>query len=303
MRKKILFTGGSGLLALNWAYQICNSYDIVLGLHEKVINMNGVISVVISLENEADFLNSIENIRPDLIIHTAGMTNVDLCESDPKMASKINFEAVKYVSNVCSNNNIDLIFISTDHLFNGEKSFVEENHLKSPINSYGRTKSLGEDYITANNPNSLIIRTNFFGWGTSYRQSFSDFIINNLSLGKNITLFHDIYYTPILIDCLVINVMNLYLRKAVGIFNVVSNERISKYEFGLMVADIFGLDASLILKGKIEDRLELVQRPKDLSLSNRKLIHFLKTSIPSIQDQILELKNKRKDLIFRHINI
>ena len=298
MRKKILFTGGSGLLALNWAYQIRNSYDIFLGLHEKVINMNGVTSVMISLESEVDFLNSIQSIKPDLIIHTAGMTNVDLCEADPNMASKINFEAVKYVSNVCSKNNIDLIFISTDHLFNGEKSFVEENQLKSPINWYGRTKSLGEDYITENNPNSLIIRTNFFGWGTSYRQSFSDFIINSLSSGKNITLFHDIYYTPILIDVLVINVMNLYLSKAIGIFNVVSSERISKFEFGLMVADIFGLDASLILKGKIEDRLELVQRPKDLSLSNLKLVDFLKTSIPSIKDQVLELKKQEKKFNF-----
>jgi dTDP-4-dehydrorhamnose reductase len=293
-----LFTGGSGLLALNWAYQIRNSYDIFLGLHEKIINVSGVTSVMISLENEVDFLNSIQNIKPDLIIHTAGMTNVDLCEADPNMASKINFEAVKYVSNVCSKNNIDLIFISTDHLFNGEKSFVEENQLKSPINWYGRTKSLGEDYITENNPNSLIIRTNFFGWGTSYRQSFSDFIINSLSSGKNITLFHDIYYTPILIDVLVINVMNLYLSKAIGIFNVVSSERISKFEFGLMVADIFGLDASLILKGKIEDRLELVQRPKDLSLSNLKLVDFLKTSIPSIKDQVLELKKQEKKFNF-----
>ena len=100
MRKKILFTGGSGLLALNWAYQIRNSYDIFLGLHEKIINVSGVTSVMISLENEVDFLNSIQNIKPDLIIHTAGMTNVDLCEADPNMASKINFEAVKYVSNV-----------------------------------------------------------------------------------------------------------------------------------------------------------------------------------------------------------
>ena len=298
MRKKILFTGGSGLLALNWAYQILNSYDIFLGLHEKVINVSGVTSVMISLESEVEFLNSIQNIKPDLIIHTAGITNVDLCEADPNMASKVNFEAVKYVSNVCSKNNIDLIFISTDHLFNGEKSFVEENQLKSPINWYGRTKSLGEDYITENNPNSLIIRTNFFGWGTSYRQSFSDFIINSLSSGKNITLFHDIYYTPILIDVLVINVMNLYLSKAIGIFNVVSSERISKFEFGLMIADIFGLDASLILKGKIEDRLELVQRPKDLSLSNLKLVDFLKTSIPSIKDQVLELKKQEKKFNF-----
>ena len=292
MKKKILFTGGSGLLALNWAYLIRDDFNVVLGLHDRVININGITSVMISLENEVDFLYNIQEIKPDLIIHTAGMTNVDLCEAEPNMASKINFEAVKHVSNVCSNKNIDLIFISTDHLFSGEISFVEENHLKSPINWYGRTKSLGEDYITANNPNSLIIRTNFFGWGTSYRKSFSDFIIENLRVGKSITLFNDVFYTPIFIDCLVDLVMKLYSRKANGIFNVVSNERISKFEFGIMVAVIFGLDTSLIVKGNIEDKFELVQRPKDLSLSNRKIVDFLESTIPSIHDQVLRLKEE-----------
>lgn len=298
LRKKILFTGGSGLLSLNWANQVCQDFDVVLGLHEREINIKGVDSLKISIDSENEFVKNIENIKPDLVVHTAGMTNVDQCEAFPELANKINYVGAKFVSDVCLKNNIDLIFISTDHLFDGSVPNVSENHVKKPMNCYGRTKSLAEDYIYLSNPNALIIRTNFFGWGTSYRQSFSDFIINNLSSGKNITLFNDIYYTPISIDFLVINVMNLYLRKADGIFNVVSNERISKYEFGLMVADVFGLDVSLILKGRIEDRLELVQRPKDLSLSNRKLINFLKTTIPSIHDQIFALKEGKRGVDF-----
>ena len=298
MRIKILFTGGSGLLALNWANQVCQDFEVVLGLHERKINIKGAKSVKISLDSEREFLKNIENIKPDLVVHTAGMTNVDQCEAFPELANKINYEGAKFVSDVCLKNNIDLIFISTDHLFDGTVPNVSENHVKNPLNCYGRTKSLGEDYIHFNNPNALIIRTNFFGWGTSYRQSFSDFVIDNLRKGNNITLFNDVFYTPILIETLVETVMALYLKNATGIFNLVSNERISKYEFGLMVADIFGLDASLILKGKIEDRLELVQRPKDLSLSNRKLNNFLKTTLPSIKAQIFELKEEKIKFAF-----
>jgi len=292
VRKKILITGGSGLLALNWAHQVCQDFDVILGLHEREVSIKGAESLKISLESEIQFSKCVDIIKPNLIIHAAGMTNVDQCEALPELANIINYEAAKFVSDVCLKNNIDLIFISTDHLFDGSVPNVSENHVKNPLNCYGRTKSLGEDYILLNNPNALIIRTNFYGWGTSYRQSFSDFVIDNLRKGNKITLFNDVFYTPILIETLVETVMALYLKNATGIFNLVSNERISKYEFGLMVADIFGLDASLILKGKIEDRLELVQRPKDLSLSNRKLINFLKTTIPSIQDQIFELKEE-----------
>ena len=285
LRKKILFTGGSGLLALNWANQVCNDFDVVLGLHEREINLKGAQAIKISLENEIEFSKCVDLIKPDLVIHTAGMTNVDQCEAFPEMANKINCEGAKFVSNVCQKNNIDLIFISTDHLFDGSVPNVSEVHPKSPLNCYGRTKSLGEDYIHSNNPNVIIIRTNFFGWGTGYRQSFSDFVINNLRQGKNITLFNDVFYTPILIETLVEIVMALYNKNAKGIFNVVGNNRVSKLEFGLELVKVFGLNIELINEGSITDKNELVKRPKDMSLSNQKVIDFLESQIISLDDQ------------------
>ena len=292
MRKKILFTGGSGLLALNWANQVRNDFDVVLGLHEREININGVESLKISIDSEKEFVKNIENIKPDLVVHTAGMTNVDQCEAFPELASKINFEGAKITSDVCQKNNIDLIFISTDHLFDGSVPNVSETYAKNPLNCYGRTKSLGEDYINLHNPNALIIRTNFFGWGTSYRQSFSDFVIDNLKKGNSITLFNDVFYTPILIDTLVETIMALYKKNASGIFNVVGNDRISKLEFGLEVAKVFELNKSKIFIGRLKDRLDLVLRPLDMSLSNSKVKRFLNKDISTINDQIQILKSQ-----------
>jgi dTDP-4-dehydrorhamnose reductase len=295
LRKKILFTGGSGLLALNWANLICNDFDVVLGFHERVLNLTGVESLSINLESEKEFLKCVNRVKPDCIVHTAGMTNVDKCECFPEIANKINSEAAKLVSDVCLKNNIDLIFISTDHLFDGTIPNVSENHIKNPLNCYGRTKSLGEDFVNKNNPNALIIRTNFFGWGTSYRKSFSDFVIDNLRLGNSITLFSDVFYTPILIDDLVDITMKLYFNKAVGVFNVVGNNRISKLEFGKEVAKVFGLNLNLINEGSIKDNTSLVVRPKDLSLSNSKVKNFLQIEINNLPMQISELRTKELD--------
>lgn len=292
MRKKILFTGGSGLLALNWANLICNDFDVVLGFHERVLNLTGVESLSINLESEKEFLKCVNRVKPDCIVHTAGMTNVDKCESFPEIANKINFEAAKLVSDVCLKNNINLIFISTDHLFDGTIPNVSENHIKNPLNCYGHTKSLGEDFVIKNNPNALIIRTNFFGWGTSYRRSFSDFVIDNLRLGNAITLFKDVFYTPILIDDLVDIIMKLYFNKAVGVFNVVGNNRISKLDFGKEVAKVFGLNLNLINEGSIADNTSLVVRPKDLSLSNSKVKNYLKIEINNLTEQLSELRIK-----------
>jgi dTDP-4-dehydrorhamnose reductase len=297
LRKKILFTGGSGLLALNWANQVCKDFDVILGLHEREIILNGVESFKISLESEIEFSKCVAIIKPNLIIHAAGMTNVDQCEALPELANKINYEGAKFVSDVCLKNNIDLIFISTDHLFDGTVPNVSENHVKNPLNCYGRTKSLGEDYIQFNNPNSLIIRTNFFGWGPSYRQSFSDFVIDNVRGGKNITLFNDVFYTPILIEILVETVMELYFKKATGIFNVVGNDRVSKLEFGLELAKVFRLNLDLIKEGSINGNKQLVKRPKDLSLSNSKANRFLKKEIINLSDQIARLHDSERNKI------
>jgi len=91
LRKKILFTGGSGLLALNWANLICNDFDVVLGFHERVLNLTGVESLSISIESEKEFLKCVNRIKPDCIVHAAGKTNVDQCEYFPEVANKINF--------------------------------------------------------------------------------------------------------------------------------------------------------------------------------------------------------------------
>ncbi len=291
-----MFTGGSGLLALNWANQVCNDFDVVLGLHEREIYLKGLESFKISLESETEFSKCVDIIKPNLIVHAAGMTNVDQCEAFPELAYKINYEGAKFVSDVCCKNNIDLIFISTDHLFDGTIPNVSENHVKNPLNCYARTKSLGEDYIHLHNPSSLIIRTNFFGWGTTYRQSFSDFVIGNLKNGKNITLFNDVFYTPILIDTLVDTIMELYKKNANGIFNVVGNDRVSKLEFGLEVARVFELNKSKIFIGSLKDRLDLVLRPLDMSLSNSKVKRFLNKDISTINDQIQILKIQHNGL-------
>ena len=117
-------------------------------------------------------------------------------------------------------------------------------------------------------------------------------MIDNLRKGNNITLFNDVFYTPILIQTLVETVMALYLKNASGIFNVVGNDRVSKLEFGLELVKVFRLNLDLINEEKIKSNIKLVKRPTDLSLCNFKVKSFLKIEIPNLHSQILMLKNQ-----------
>jgi dTDP-4-dehydrorhamnose reductase len=294
-RKKILFTGGSGLLALNWALRIADKYDVVLGLHNRQITVPGISTIPLQMESYDGLLRTLERVVPDIVIHCAGLANVEQCEADPALAHHVNVELSANVANACNKLGVHMIYICTDHLFSGHKPLVTEEEPVSPVNAYGRTKWEGECQVLSVNGKFLSVRTNFYGWGMPYRHSFSDMIIQSLRAGKTVTLFEDFYYTPILIEDLALSVMSLLEHTAGGIYNIVGNKRISKYVFGMRLAAEFGLDTNLICPTRIADRQDLVKRPHDLSLSNQKISSLLGRTVGDIDSNIHTLRSQEKN--------
>jgi dTDP-4-dehydrorhamnose reductase len=290
MKEDILITGGSGLLALNWALAVREKFNVTLGLHDRKINLKDTRSILLDLDSKESLTRALEALQPQLVIHAAGLTSIEQCEANPILAKYINVDLTKNLAIVCAKLNIPMVYISTDHLFSGNESLVHEDCPVSPVNVYAKTKAEAETCILDSDPETLIIRTNFYGWGTSYRHSFSDIIINNLRAHKKIILFKDIYYTPLLIKTLVHIVHELVQRKFTGIFNVVGDDRISKYDFGLNLAKVFNLDFGLIYPGKKSDCPSLVERPFDISLSNQKVSECLNKKIGGLDQHILMLK-------------
>jgi dTDP-4-dehydrorhamnose reductase len=294
MKPRILITGGSGLLAQNWAQTAKIDYEVILCKHNRDIDKKNFKIKLLNLDSVIEIKRYLEKIRPDFVVHTAGLADVERCELDPNLAFYLNVQLAKNISIACSEIEIPLIHISTDHLFDGNTSFVEEDALVSPINVYAKTKGEAEIQVLKQYPKALVIRTNFYGWGTSYKKSFSDLVICSLREKKNITLFCDVFYTPILIEKLVLISHELIKVNASGIFNVVSDDRISKYNFGLMVASKFSLDASLIHKTQISTNKSLVKRPLDMSLSNKKVSEFLNKKIGGLEEHLFILKGQEQ---------
>jgi len=289
MKQRMLITGGSGLLALNWALALRDRYLVILGLHEREIVLAGVQAKGINLESVDSLVRVFETMQPQVVIHTAGLTSVEKCEAEPDLAKHINVELAVNVAKACAKLELPMVHISTDHLFTGVAPLVEETYLVQPINVYGQTKAEAEFRVLEAHPMAMAIRTNFYGWGTSYRSSFSDAVIEALRAGKELTLFQDVFYTPILVETAVQAVHELIDLKASGIFHVVGDERISKHEFGLKLAQEFKLDASLIKSGSITNQVSLVQRPHDMSLSNQKICKLLGRKLGGVDEHVARL--------------
>ncbi len=301
MKRNVLITGGSGLLALNWALIARERHSVVLGMHDRMVSLPGTHSVRLDLASDAALERVLGEFAPALVVHAAGLTNVEACEANPALAQHINVDLSRAVGRACAKSGARLAHISTDHLFSDGASSADEQRPVSPTNVYGRTKAEAEQRVLEAYPEALVVRTNFYGWGPSYRPSFSDTILHALRSGATINLFHDVSYNPILCEPLVDTVHELIEHRAAGIFNVVSDDRISKHEFGLRLAAHFGLDAAQIKAVSLADQAGLVRRPLDLSLSNQKACDVLGRKLGGIDEQLQRLLQQEKTGFAREV--
>ena len=162
MKKKVLITGGSGLLAVNWALSIRDKYAVTLILHHKKISLSGVDKDIVSLDSLDECSSVLAKHQPDIVIHTAGLANVEECDSDPDLAQEVNVDLARNIAIVCNLQGIKLVHISTDHLFSGNQELATEESITNPVNIYGETKLQSEQQVLENCKDALIVRTNFY---------------------------------------------------------------------------------------------------------------------------------------------
>ena len=181
MKKKLLITGGSGLLGINWALTCKDNFEVILGLNRRIVGIPGVRTEKLRFDSLSHLTQDFKRIKADIVINAAALTNVDECEKNFSLAKNVNTTLASEISIICNSLGTKLVQISTDHFFSNDTKFYNENDKVDLLNNYAKTKHQAELEVMKNHPSSLIVRTNFFGWGTQYRQSFSDFIISKLN--------------------------------------------------------------------------------------------------------------------------
>ncbi len=293
---KIFFiTGGAGLLGHNWIEKIKDKFDLYISENKKKIKFNNAKKYKKSLFNTSALKKFIIKNKITTFIHCAALSDVEDCEKNVKNCKKINTILPFLLCRMCRQLNVKFIFISSDHLFKGDKSYYNEKDNTFPLNSYALSKVIAEKKIIKIDKKALIIRTNFYGKSSRYKKSFSDKIINSLQLNRSIKLFNNVYFTPILVDKLIIAIHKLIELNKSGIFNISSNQRLSKYKFGLLIAKKFKLNPNNIENIQIESLKNLTKRPKDMSLSNEKIKKILPSHYFDVHKNLNELFKNEKN--------
>jgi dTDP-4-dehydrorhamnose reductase len=293
-RLRILVTGGTGLLGLNWAAAMRDQHEVWLGTHRHEASLRGTRPVPLALDDAAALERRVGELRPELIVHAAALTDVDACERNPAAAHAVNAVAAGNVARAAASRGAGLVQISTDHLFDGRDAMRSEEDPPRPLNAYARSKLEGERLVAALCPGALIVRTNFFGWGHAGRKSFSDWILEALRAGRPLRMFDDAFFTPISAAALARAVHRLLAAGARGVLNVCGDERLSKHEFGMRLARRYALPTDLIERASSGSAALAAPRPADLSLSNAAAVRLLGGPLGAVEEHLAELQTQEQ---------
>ena len=233
--------------------------------------------------SESEVASFIDHVKPTTIINLNALTDVDLCEKDPKQCYLANEKTIEIIVQNIKANKVHLIHISSDQVYSDKGPHVEEN--AKPINAYSRSKFNSE--LIANKVDSTILRTNFVGKSfKNYKLSFTDWLIKSFLANKEINLFNDIKFSPVHQSFLGKVISESIKREIKGLFNIGSKDSLSKSDFALNLAKSleFKFTNYNLISSKLVERAAI--RPSDMSLNTTKFNKFFKINSPLMSETI-----------------
>lgn len=284
---RLLVTGASGLLGLNLSLAASTAGYQVTGLVHSH-SLAGVPFCIrqVDLLDVQSTLECIESTKPDAIIHCAAVANLNTAEKSPELAQRLNAEIPGVLAAAASRWGLPFVHISTDAVFDGQLGGYVESDPTHPLSVYARTKLAGEQAVQAAYPNALIARVVFFGWSLSGKRSLSEFFYNNLHAGQKMKGFSDTFFCPLYVEDLAAALLEMLVKDLSGIYHVVSPENLSKYDFGIRLAQRFGLDPELIEPVRMMEVERGVTRSLNLVLDPKKVQVALGRTLPSVDEGI-----------------
>ncbi|EAQ42025.1 SDR family oxidoreductase [Polaribacter sp. MED152] len=290
---KIVITGSNGLLGqslLNLLLKENDKYD-VYGFSRGVnrSGRNDFQYISIDITNKSQLTEELLKIKPDYIINTAAMTQVDACENDKAKCDILNVEVVGWLAVICQELSAHLIHISTDFIFDGKKGWYKEIDEPNPLSYYGLSKLKSEQVLEKSNINYTILRT-ILVYGKVFDMSRSNIVLwvkESLENKREITIVDDQYRTPTYVEDLALACKISMDKNATGIFNISSSELLSIFDIAKQIAAVFNLDDSYIKSISTATLNQTANRPIktgfDLSKTNKELNFYPKTFKDDLQ--------------------
>ena len=294
---RVLITGANGLLgqALVSCLSRFPEYDILATGRDSAPRFLGGSCGYAQLDitNPTDVKYIFQDFTPDVVINCAAMTQVDVCEVERGACWRVNVEAVSLLAKWCLMFGSRLVQISSDFIFDGSAGMYHEADKPNPISFYGKSKQAAENAARgAGLDNWAIVRTVLL-YGTGEKLSRSNFvlwIVETLSRKEPIHVVTDQWRTPTFVQDLASGIERIVRYEKCGIYHLSGKDFVSIYDFACLVAEIYGLDHSLILPTDASQFDQPASRPPRTGFIILKAETELGFAPHSIRDALLVLE-------------
>jgi len=244
-KPKLLIIGANGFVGA-WVARFANdSFDVIQGSR----NASGANSVPIDITQSASVSDAFDSIKPDAVLLTAAVADIDKCEREKDQINQINLQGPVHVATQCKRHGCRLIFCSTDAIFDGTLAAYKEDATPTPLNEYGKSKARAEKAIADIHSDIVILRFSLvlgraFATGTN---SYVDKLDAQLRAGQKVATPTYEYRNPIDVRRLARVMIEMADRPETGIFHVAASDKLARYDLARKLAVKLGHSPDLIV--------------------------------------------------------
>jgi len=264
----VLVTGSNGLLGQKITEQIIADKSVNLIATNREENKypirEGYVYETMDILDEVQVRLVLEKYQPNALIHTAAMTNVDICHKNSEACWQLNVEATKHLASLCDKMGIHFIYVSTDFVFDGLNGPYQEEDEPKPVSFYGESKLAGELATKQMQGDWAIIRT-ILVYGILKDMSRSNIVLwakGALEKGNPINVVNDQWRMPTLAEDLAKACLLAVKHRAKGIYHVSGKDMLRIVDIVRAVANFWNLDHSRINEVSSDSLGQEAKRPK-----------------------------------------
>jgi len=267
MAKKIILTGSNGLLGQKLVELVSQypEYEFIATSRgeNRLSNKTGYTYQPLDITDKDDVDFVMDKFKPEFVINSAAMTNVDQCETMKDDCWQLNVRAVEYIAEACQRHKSFLLHLSTDFIFDGEDGPYDEEAVPKPISYYGTSKLAAERILMKSKINWAIART-VLVYGIAEDMSRTNIVLwvkKSLEDKKTIQVVNDQWRTPTLAEDLAMGCFQIIQKQATGIYNISGSDFLSPYQMAIKTAEFFNLDKQYIVESDSKKFTQPAKRP------------------------------------------
>ena len=294
----VLITGASSLVGWALLRKAPPEWNITIGIHANpdLPVCDTQFSIVdLDITDRDSVERAVGQIQPEVVIHMGSQGNLEKCKADPEGARRVNVEGTRHLLEASGAFRPQFLLTSTMYVFDGENPPYHEDATPNPINEYGRMKLEGEQLARQMSDRWVILRPmTIFGWHSPrQRANWVTWLLGRFERNEPTHVVNDVISNQIWVGDAAESIIGAVRKNVTGIFHLGGSESVSRYDFSVKVAEVFGYPTGLLIPVTSDFFPQLAQRPGSAVCSVEKMTEVLGVKPRDVRDGLERMKALR----------